>query len=204
MKWEKYYSKPVSPRHYMSDVSNHRPFLFEIIRSQSRGGRLLEVGSGSGVLSIFLSRRGHEVISIDNNEGVLAVARANNIALNGTCTFIKADAHSLPFRDNFFQTCFSQGFFEHFSNHDIGKLLAEQLRVTRVVIFSVPTFWYPQREFGDERLMKQEGWLRILRGLKVNKAIYYRYARPLAPAFREAARPFEARPLEIYFRITGE
>lgn len=204
MNWEGYYSKPVSTEHYISDVSNHRPFLFEIIRSQSRKGRLLEVGSGSGVLSIFLSQPDYEVISIDNNDGVLSIARDNNTALNGRGTFIKADAHSLPFPDDSFQICFSQGFFEHFPDHAIGMLLAEQLRVAKVVIFSVPTSWYPLREFGDERLMKREDWLKILHGFKVDKAVYYRHARHLPPDSREALPPYEARPLEMYFRIAGE
>jgi ubiquinone/menaquinone biosynthesis C-methylase UbiE len=204
MRWEKYYSKTVSTEHYISDVSNHRPFLFEIIRTQSRHGRLLEVGAGSGVLGIFLSQPNYEVISIDNNDGVLSVARGNNTALNGRGTFLKADAHSLPFPDNSFHVCFSQGFFEHFANYDICKLLAEQLRVAREVIFSVPTFWYSLREFGDERLIKREDWLKILRGFKVVKAVYYRYARQSAPACGEASQTGETRPLELYFKIAGD
>ncbi len=203
MGWEKYYSKAVSTEHYISDVSNHRPFLFEIIRTQSEHARLLEVGSGSGVHSIFLSQPDYDVISIDNNEGVLAIARENNTALNGRGTFLKGDAYSLPFLDNSFQVCFSQGFFEHFANHDIAKLLEEQLRVARVVIFSVPTLWYPLQEFGDERLMKREDWLEILHGFKVDKAVYYKYAGCLASATSEAAGSYEARPLEMYFRIAG-
>lgn len=204
MKWEKYYSKTVSTEHYISDVSNHRPFLFEIIQTQSGHGRLLEVGSGSGVLSIFLSQPDHEVISIDNNDGVLSIASDNNTALNGRGTFMKADAYSLPFPDDSFQVCFSQGFFEHFPNHDIGKLLAEQLRVAKVVLFSVPTLWYPLQEFGNERLMKREDWLEILHEFKVDKAVYYRHARHLASDSGEASPPYEARPLEMYFKIAGE
>ncbi len=201
MRWDKYYSKTVSTEHYMSDVSNHRPFLFEIVRSQSGNGKILEVGSGSGVLGIFLSQPGYDVISLDNNEGVLAVARGNNTALSGRGTFIKADAHCLPFPDNFFQVCFSQGFFEHFQDHQICKLLTEQLRVASVVIFSVPTLWYQQQEFGDERLMKREDWLEILGEFKVEKAAYYRYGTHLDSGTGEASRPCEPRPLEMYLKV---
>jgi hypothetical protein len=59
--------------------------------------------------------------------------------------------------------------------------------------------WYLQQEFGDERLMEREGWLGILCGFKVHKAIYYMYARPLAPACGVASPSGEARPLEMYF-----
>ena len=203
MKWEKYYSKTVSTEHYISDVSNHRPFLREVMRTQPSDRRLLEVGSGSGVLGISLSRLGYEVISIDNNDGVLAIARGNTAALNGRGTFIKADAYSLPFPNDFFQVCFSQGFFEHFTNPDICTLLAEQLRVARAVLFSVPSLWLLQQEFGNERLMKREDWLEILREFKVNRAVYYRYAKRPAPACGEVSRTDQTMPLEMYFKIAG-
>ncbi|GAI49981.1 unnamed protein product, partial [marine sediment metagenome] len=94
-------------------------------------------------------------------------------------------------------------FFEHFDDANIGKLLREQLRVARMVIFSVPTLWYPRRDFGNERLMEKEDWLRILAGFKVEKAVYYTYAKRPALASRDAQQrwPYEGRPLENYFKI---
>ncbi len=205
MNWQEFYAEPVSMERYIRNVSSHSTFLLEIMRTQPKDRRLLEVGCGSGVLSIHLSRLGYEVVSIDNNDGVLAIARDNDVALNGRVTFIKADAYSLPFRDNFFQVCFSQGFFEHFDDRVVCKLLREQLRVARTVLFSVPTLWYPQRDFGNERLMEREDWLRILLGFKVEKGVYYRHARPatLAPGGARHRWPQEGCPLEMYFKIRG-
>lgn len=156
MNWQEFYAEPVSMEKYIRNVSSHSTFLLEIMRTQPKDRRLLEVGCGSGVLSIHLSRLGYEVVSIDNNDEVLAIARDNNAALNGRGTLLEADAHSLPFSDNFFQVCFSQGFFEHFDDFSVCKLLREQLRVTRTVLFSVPTLWYPRQDFGNERLMERE------------------------------------------------
>jgi ubiquinone/menaquinone biosynthesis C-methylase UbiE len=105
-------------------------------------------------------------------------------------TFKKADAFNLPFDDDSFDVCFSQGFFEHFADDDIRKLLWEQLRVSRKVLFSVPSFWYPRQDFGDERLMKKEDWLRILSEFKVEKASYY-----------SGRKGSEENPSQIYFKV---
>lgn len=191
MNWEQYYKeRPVSLERFINDIWDHKPFLVEITSSAKKNKEILEVGSGSGALSVFLSHLGYKIISIDNDEGVLNIARQNNGYLNGKVTLQKADAYRLPFKDNSFDVCFSQGFFEHFDDEDIRKLVQEQLRVARVIIFSVPSFWYPKQDFGDERLMKKDDWLEILSKFKLEKAVYY--------AGREGT---EDQSSQIYFRV---
>jgi SAM-dependent methyltransferase len=191
MNWQQYYEeRPVSLERLVNDIWDHKPFLVEITSSAKKNKEILEVGSGSGALSIFLSHLGYKIISIDNDEEVLNIARRNNAYLNGKVTFKKADAYRLPFKDNSFDLCFSQGFFEHFNDDDIRKLLREQLRVAKAIIFSVPAFWYPKQDFGDERLMKKEDWSEILSQFKVEEAAYY--------AGREGT---EAEPSQIYCKV---
>jgi len=191
MDWQQYYKeRPVSLERFIDNIWDHKPFLVEITSSAKKNKEILEVGSGSGALSAFLSHLGYKTISIDNDEGVLNIARQNNAYLNGKVTFQKADAYRLPFRDNSFDVCFSQGFFEHFEDKDIKELLKEQLRVAKVVIFSVPTFWYPRQDFGDESLMKKEDWLQILSPFNVEKAVYY-----------GVKKGTEASASQIYFRV---
>lgn len=190
MDWEQYYrERPASLERFINDIWDHKPFLIEITSTEQGGQKMLEVGSGGGILSIFLSQLGHDIVSIDNDEGVLNITKQNNANLNGRVTFKRADAYNLPFKDGSFNVCFSQGFFEHFDDDDIRRLLKEQLRVSKTVIFSVPTFWYPQKEFGDERLMKKEDWLKILFKFKVDKAVYY------------IGSKGEAKPSQIYFKV---
>lgn len=191
MNWEKYYrERPVSLERLINDTWEHKSFLVEITSTGRKNKEILEVGSGSGALSIFLSHLGSKIVSVDNDEGVLNIAKKNSAYLNGKVTFQKADAYNLPFNNDSFDLCFSQGFFEHFQGEHIRKLLKEQLRVARVIIFSVPTFWYPKHDFGDERLKKKEEWLEFLSPFNVEKAVYY--------AVREGK---EANPSQIYFRV---
>ncbi len=188
MSWEQYYKeKSLSLERYINNIWDHKLFLIEVASS---GRNILEVATGSGNLSIFLSHLGYSVLSVDNNEGVLKIAQHNNANFNGRVIFKKADAFNLPFDDNSFDVCFSQGFFEHFADGDIRKLLMEQLRVCRRVLFSIPSFWYPRQDFVDERLMKKEDWLRILSEFKLEKASYY-----------SGRKGSEENPSQIYFKV---
>ncbi len=188
MGWEQYYKeRPLSLERFINNIWNHKPFLIEVASS---GRNILEVATGTGNLSIFLSHLGYNVVSVDNNDSVLRIAQHNNANLKGGVTFKKADAFGLPFDDDSFDACFSQGFFEHFADDDIRKLLREQLRVSSKVLFSVPSFWYPRQDFGDERLIKKGDWLRILSEFKLEKASYY-----------GKRKGSEENPSQIYFKV---
>jgi len=188
MGWEQYYKKrPLSLERYINNIWAHKLLLTEVASS---GQNILEVATGTGSLGIFLSHLGYNVVSVDKNDSVLKFAQHNNANFKGGVTFKKADAFNLPFDDDSFDVCFSQGFFEHFADDDIRKLLSEQLRVSRKVLFSVPSFWYPRQDFGDERLMKKEEWLRILSEFNLEKASYY-----------SGGKDSEENPSQIYFKV---
>jgi len=192
MGWGKYFrERPLTLERFMDDTGDHKPFLNEIVSIGHKDKEILEVGCGNGTLSIFLSHLGFKVLSIDNDEEVLNIARQNNASFNGRVTIKEADAYNLPSGDNRFDVCFSQGLFEHFDDDNINKLLKEQLRISSVVVFSVPTFYYPDQELGDERLISREDWLKILAEFKVDKAFYY-YCR----------KGTQAKPSQIYFKLT--
>ncbi len=132
MNWEQYYKeRPLSLERYINNIWDHKPFLIEVASS---GRNILEVATGSGNLSIFLAHFGYNVVSVDNDDGVLKIAQHNNANFSGRVTFKKADAFNLPFDDDSFDVCFSQGFFEHFADDDIRRLLGEQLRVSSKVV----------------------------------------------------------------------
>ena len=188
MDWEQYYKeRSLSLERYINNIWDHKPLLIKVASS---GRNILEVATGTGSLSIFLSHFSYNVVSVDNNDSVLKIAQHNNANLKGGVTFKKADAFNLPFDDDSFDVCFSQGFLEHFADDDIRKLLKEQLRVSGKVLISVPSFWYPEQDFGDERLMKKEDWLGILSEFKLERASYYR-----------EGKGSEENTSQIYFKV---
>lgn len=173
--WGEFYSDPASDEDFAHNITIHDIFLAAVMKDKPK--KLIEIGSGSGTMAAFLSLKADTVVSIDNDDKVLKTAIDNSKKFNGKAEFKKDDAFNLSFKENSFDVAFSQGFFEHFSDDDIRKLIKEQLRVARKVVFSVPTVYYRHRDFGNERLLSMRAWRNILKGFKVVDDRYYMYMR---------------------------
>jgi hypothetical protein len=95
--------------------------------------------------------------------------------MNGRAKFVYCDVFRLSekFMKDEFDVVFSQGFFEHFDDNEINTLLKEELEVGKVVIFSVPSNFYPRKDFGDERLLSSGDWRKILKDFHINFVRYY-------------------------------
>lgn len=165
MNWHKYYQTPLSLEGLLGNLYGQKEFLLTIVDSPAK--KLLEVGTGSGGMSLFFSWLGRDVTAIDLDPEVIAKAKTEVARFNGRVTFEVADAFKLPYPDQSFDLVFHQGLLEHFSDNDIHRLLGEQLRVAKQVVFSVPNKYYPRKDYGNERLMSQAEWERILSPYKI-------------------------------------
>jgi demethylmenaquinone methyltransferase/2-methoxy-6-polyprenyl-1,4-benzoquinol methylase len=72
---------------------------FLVSRLPPRGGRVLDVATGTGLVASELLRRGFEVTGVDQSAEMLAVARTR---LGGEADLVEASAESLPFQDRSF------------------------------------------------------------------------------------------------------
>ena len=158
--WEAYYAPRLTWYRHVRNVLHHLPMFRAIRRLRPR--RVLEVGAGSGSHSILLSYFCPRVISIDLSRQLIERCELHNRRLRGRARFLAMDAFRLAFPSGAFDVAFSQGFFEHFSDGEIGRLLDEQSRVARYVVLSVPNRSYSVRDFGDERLLSREEWEQLL------------------------------------------
>lgn len=176
MEWTKFYNKQNSIHGFLGNLFPHS-LLFEII-IQQKPSSILEVGTGTGSMSIFLSHLGYLVTSIDNDREILQNAKAFNETMNGTVNFQYCDAFKLSqiFKPKQFDTIFSQGFFEHFTNDEIQNLIKQQLTIGKTVIFSVPSKYNLHSTMNYERLLSLEEWNKIL-VFCTNKTIKY-YGKP--------------------------
>lgn len=170
--WNDVYSKPADVLHFIENINVHKEFLDEMCKEKP--SRVVEVGCGSGTLSVFMDHMGSVVTAVDVDDNVLKKAEKASKELHGNVKFVRGDAFNLPFREKEFDVAFSQGVLEHFSDEDIVKMVREQLRVARKVFFSVPNKNYNYKDFGDERLMRKAEWENILLGLdvKISKDYY--------------------------------
>ncbi len=175
MRWEKFYREEISLKRFLELTDLHRPFTDRIINYSwhDKQRRLLEVGVGTGVLSIYLSFQGFNVTAIDNNSDVLERAAQLNARLGGGCKFCEMDMFRLDYTEGSFDTVFHQGVLEHYDEETIKKAISEQLRAGKRVIFSVPSEKYGVHDFGDENLWPFKRWKHLLKSFRVIDAFGY-------------------------------
>ena len=90
------------------------------------GGRLLDVGTGTGILLPLLSADGRVLVALDFARAMLAEARRKHGA---KASYLQADAHSLPFPDESFDAAVAFAALPHF--RDKPRALRELARVLR-------------------------------------------------------------------------
>ncbi|MEX2584318.1 MAG: class I SAM-dependent methyltransferase [Gemmatimonadota bacterium] len=159
--WSNFRVDRITPATFLKRNLIHTALIAAVLRRAE--GSVLEVGIGSGAQSALLSRFVDRTVSIDNDGRILKAARPNLERFGPGVDVLTADAFALPFTDGAFGVAVSQGLMEHFDDESIGRLLEEQLRVCRSVVFSVPSDRYPRQDVGDERLMAPEAWAAIVR-----------------------------------------
>jgi len=171
--WSSYFRSPSRLVEYLRHVIVHVEFLLTIL-TKSKTRATLEVGCGSGLHSCFISHFTRRCVALYKEPSIIKTAKENCKHLKGSkVDFLVADAFFLPFKNKCFRISFNQGVLEHFDDKEIQLLLKEMLRVSNLVIFSVPSINYPSLTFGDERLMSLEDWAKILKKTTKNFHVGY-------------------------------
>jgi len=151
----------------------NRVFIEAIARYVKPGDKVLEIGSGTGVLGFPLAQAGIKVTSIDNDAEVLKMALVNSAVLGADIEYQEADAFNLPFLDREFKLSFSLGLIEHFSDDDIARLVAEHQRVADVVVIGMPIEGHFGEGLGNERYLSMGEWENILVPLGACNGLIY-------------------------------
>jgi SAM-dependent methyltransferase len=172
MAWNEYQKWSFS---IVKDVLAHIQFLLCCILF-GLNKKTLEIGSGTGLQSCFISYFGIEVISIDRDARVAKMAWRVSRYYNGKdVNFMVADARYLPFREKTFGVSFSQGLLEHLDNKTIVQIVSEvEKAVKGKILFSIPSVNFPEQDFGNERLLYPSEWKAILAQFNVH-AEYYKF-----------------------------
>jgi len=97
----------------------------------AEGMRVMEEGSGTGLVSLGLARRGATVFLLDKSDEALAFSRAGFAEAGKDHLATQASIIELPFKDASFDFVWSGGVIEHFTLEQQIKILKEMLRVTR-------------------------------------------------------------------------
>ena len=117
------------------------PFLVRFAKV-APGQKVLDVGSGTGVVALTAKRTGADVTGSDLSPALVGHARQNAELAGLDVPFHEADVENLPFDDAKFDVVLSQ--FGHMFGPQADKTLAEMLRVLKpggTIAFST---WPPE------------------------------------------------------------
>jgi len=172
--WEDVYNSTPALGDMLRWAATHEQLIEQLAACE----RVLEIGTGTGMLSALLSHFCSLSVTLDANAQVLDASRPFLTLARATVPAVLADAFELPIRDHAFDAVFSQGLLEHFADAQIRALVAAQLRAAPRVLASVPSRFYPHaRHFGpgligNERLLSARKWRRILAEFDVRTTYY--------------------------------
>ena len=170
MSWYEVYLKDIEKKgnleNYVNDKILNKKILINLIKKYAEGNKLLEAGSGTGVLSTYLSSIGYDVNGIDIDSQIIDLSNkiANNYSSVKKPTFINKSIFELDYKENFYDISYSNGVLEHFTDEQIIDALKQQLKVAKIVIFGIPTKYFNQEEamYGDERYMDYDFWRKLI------------------------------------------
>jgi SAM-dependent methyltransferase len=130
-----------------------------------RDKAVLEEGSGTGLVSLDLARRGATVFLLDKSGEALAFSGASFRAADVDHLAARASIMHLPFADDSFDITWSGGVIEHFKSDEQVRILREMLRVTRPdgrVILIAPSaearIYGKAKAYADSRSAWQPGY----------------------------------------------
>ena len=121
---------------------------------------VLDLGCGHGENAAVLALKGKWMTLLDWSEGNLDFCRRLFKALGKEAKYQQADmTKPLPFADQSFDTVFSCGVFEYFSDEQIKNILKEAFRISRKrVIIMVPNAWSVLYRFGMWYMIATKNW----------------------------------------------
>ncbi len=162
LEWNTALVAPTSQSDLLSRLRSNQlsPWGFEMLLATHYGGRVLEIGSGTGEISLALALAGREVIIMDISSESLEFTQSCAKALDVEVEVLLADAtQPLPLPDKDFDCIWSSGLLEHFTPQERHRMLSDWRRVTRDrVITLVPNAASVAYRAGKDLQEKEGRW----------------------------------------------
>lgn len=152
------------------------PLYLSVRRALPRGGRVLDVGCGSGIFTALLAHHGFDLVGVDQDPDIVAYAREMADYFRSPAKLERADATDLSPYHGHFDLVYSIGVVEHFEAEVSVQLIREQARCGRFVLVSVPTrHTHYAAPVTDERLYRRRQVSALVRraGLRVKESFVF-------------------------------
>ena len=205
MSWYEVYLKDIEKKgtleNYVEDKIENKKILINLIKKYAKGNKLIEAGSGTGVLSTYMASLGYDVIGIDIDKDILNLSKkiAKSYNSKNKPTFKNKSIFELNYKKNNFDVSFSNGVLEHFTNEQIIETLKQQMKISKIVIFGIPTKYFNQKEamYGDERYMSYKFWRKLINDasgtILEEKSMHYMNKRKRLLNYKKIFKPYPYR-----------
>ena len=157
------YSKDYVKENYWSRLENQA--VFRVLLShigEPQGKNIIEVGSGSGLLSVALAKLGATCTLLDLSALSLRYAVANFVDADLLQpTYYNEDALSSSVPSEMFDVVWNAGVLEHFFDDGKERLILEMLRMAKPggsVIIMVPNAWCWQLQISQAMMKALKKW----------------------------------------------
>ncbi len=100
-------------------MPEYKYFVWKILRKGIKGGRVLDIGTGSGLLAIELAKSKNgshfDIVAIDISQNMLkkAIENAQNAGVADRIKFLHCTAAALPFPNDYFDAVISYASLHH-------------------------------------------------------------------------------------------
>ena len=173
--WAEIYQKDIDKKGgnlpYVLNKINKKKKLINLVKKYS-DKNIIECGSGTSVVSIYLATLGYNVTAIDIEDNVIKLAKSlakdyykavDNY--NSQINFVKKSIFDLGYEKDSFDVAFSNGVLEHFSDDEIIQIIKQQLFVAKTVIVGIPTKYFDSSEakYGNERVLELSYWRYLIK-----------------------------------------
>ena len=186
---------------YVNDKIKTKKNLIDLIKKYSPNKKVIEAGSGTGILSTYLASLGFDSVAIDIDKDILNLSKkiAKDYGAENTPKFMIDSILKLNYKNKEFDVSFSNGVLEHFSDKEIVKTIKKQLKIANTVIVGIPTKYFNDDEamYGDERFLRLKFWRKIISqaGGKIieEKSCHFLTKSKILLDFKKYFRPFPYR-----------
>lgn len=142
--------------------------------------KIMEFGSGTGILALYLSSFGNKVTAVDLDKDMIALSKKYFLDRfkNVNMKFICSDIRDINVK-NKFDVCYSIGVLEHYTDVEIKDLINKQIEISNYVIFGIPTKYFDEdkKMYGNERYLSLSYWRKLVKdsGCEIIEETSYHY-----------------------------
>src|SRR5574344_624701 len=168
--WNKLYEKYINnefknwDEYFKTKMKLKKKFLNQVLKYYDGEKPVLECGAGTGKFSAYLALKGLKTYAMDLEEAMVDQAKelSKQVSPTNNVNVFQGDIRKIPFKDKYFSVTHSSGVMEHYSDDEIVDIINEQLRVSDICVFSVPTPYFEKKMLGNERFMRKKEWRKII------------------------------------------